>query len=181
MANKYVKYTNLTEQKFRQFLKLYAAGLNAVQISSITEINRNTVNKYIAQIRLTLAECNESEVRTAINFKIKVKQDKVKIITILEEEQTQAHLEDANKCSAIIDLNNLSLMFSKGCLLEQMEHKCKINSFWSYYKTKHATARGLDKARAYYHLNEAAYHYNNQDVKVYTGLLTTLRKRPLYS
>ena len=56
MKNKYANRSKISEAKFRQIVKLFAADLDAGQIAEIASINRNTVNRYLAAIRLRIAE-----------------------------------------------------------------------------------------------------------------------------
>ena len=46
----------ITRAKFRQILKLFALDLTATQITVLTDLNRNTVNRYLTLIRQSVAE-----------------------------------------------------------------------------------------------------------------------------
>ena len=60
MSNKYAKRAKISETKFRYILKLFSLDLNAKQISELTRLNRNTINRYLKEIRMRLAEiCKE--------------------------------------------------------------------------------------------------------------------------
>lgn len=61
MSNKYVKRSRISEKKFRHLVKLFSLDLGAVQISEITYLNRNTVNRYLKTIRTRIAEFCELE------------------------------------------------------------------------------------------------------------------------
>ena len=61
MRNKYVKRSRISEKKFRQLVKLFALDLDAVQISELSHLNRNTVNRYLKAIRTRIAEFCEVE------------------------------------------------------------------------------------------------------------------------
>jgi transposase-like protein len=54
--NKYAKRSKISEAKFRQIIRLFAEDLDAGQIASITSLNRNTINRYLAAIRRRIAE-----------------------------------------------------------------------------------------------------------------------------
>ena len=56
MKNKYANRSKISEAKFRQLVRLFAADLDAGQIAEIANLNRNTVNRYLAAIRLRIAE-----------------------------------------------------------------------------------------------------------------------------
>ena len=61
LKNKYANRSKISEAKFRQIVKLFAADLDAGQIAEIASINRNTVNRYLTAIRLRIAEYCEDE------------------------------------------------------------------------------------------------------------------------
>src|SRR5918997_3417914 len=46
----------ISRAKFRQLLKLFALDLTAVQVTALTGLNRNTVNRYLRLIRQVIAE-----------------------------------------------------------------------------------------------------------------------------
>lgn len=54
--NKYVKRSKISEAKFREVLRLFSYELTAKQISQITKLNRNTVNRYMLEIRKKVAD-----------------------------------------------------------------------------------------------------------------------------
>ena len=58
--NKYVRRAKISEYKFRKMVKYFAEDLSATQISILTAINRNTVNRYLNEIRGRIVEfCEE--------------------------------------------------------------------------------------------------------------------------
>jgi transposase len=59
--NKYVKRSKISEAKFRQMLKLFAYDLDAQTIASLTNLNRNTVNRYMGMMRARIAEFCETQ------------------------------------------------------------------------------------------------------------------------
>jgi transposase-like protein len=75
MKNRYANETHFTKCKFRQFLQLFCKDLTALQIASLTHLNRNTVNLWINRIRariLFIAEqeklCNADNVQADETF-----------------------------------------------------------------------------------------------------------------
>jgi transposase len=54
MKNKYAKSSHISERKFQQLVRLFAAGLEASQIARLTNLNRNTINRYLKRIRQRL-------------------------------------------------------------------------------------------------------------------------------
>ena len=61
MRNKYVQRFRISEKKFRPLLKLFPLDLDAIQISQLSHLNRNTVNRYLAALRTRMAEFCELE------------------------------------------------------------------------------------------------------------------------
>ncbi|HBS27936.1 MAG TPA: IS1595 family transposase, partial [Phycisphaerales bacterium] len=51
MKNRYVIRSRISEARFRRFVRCVAADLTAVQIASLTGLNRNTVNRLLACLR----------------------------------------------------------------------------------------------------------------------------------
>ena len=51
MKNKYYNRSRISEQKFREVLNYFCADLTAQQITHLTHLNRNTINKILTLIR----------------------------------------------------------------------------------------------------------------------------------
>ena len=56
IKNKYANRSKISEKKFRQILRLFSLDLDALQIASITGLNRNTINRYLKAIRERIAD-----------------------------------------------------------------------------------------------------------------------------
>lgn len=54
--NKYVRRAKISEYKFRKMVKYFAEDMSATQIAIETAINRNTVNRYLNEIRSRMME-----------------------------------------------------------------------------------------------------------------------------
>ena len=61
MKNKYFYRSRLSEAKFRDILRLFSEDLTAVQTSSLTKININTINNIFKKLRERIAELCEKE------------------------------------------------------------------------------------------------------------------------
>ncbi len=61
IKNKYVNRAKISEAKFRELIRYFAADLSATQISYLSGLNRNTINRYLSEIRKRLAEHCEIE------------------------------------------------------------------------------------------------------------------------
>ncbi len=55
IKNKYANRSKISEKKFRQIVRLFCLDLDALQIASVTGLNRNTVNRYLKAIRQRIA------------------------------------------------------------------------------------------------------------------------------
>jgi transposase len=59
IKNKYANRSKISEKKIRQIVKLFSLDLDASQIAKITCLNRNTINRYVSEIRERIADyCN---------------------------------------------------------------------------------------------------------------------------
>jgi len=60
-VNRYKKRARIPEYKFRQIVRHFSLDLTASQIAKLTNVNRNTINKYLMQIRQNIAEYCEQQ------------------------------------------------------------------------------------------------------------------------
>lgn len=60
-VNKYKKRAHISEYQFRQIVKHFSLDLTATQIAKLIGINRNTINKYLMQIRQKIAQYCEQQ------------------------------------------------------------------------------------------------------------------------
>ena len=56
VKNKYVIRSRISEAKFRQIILLFSEDLSATQISHLTGLSRQTINKYLTAIRLRILD-----------------------------------------------------------------------------------------------------------------------------
>jgi len=61
MVNRYLYRSRISEAKFREIIKLFCADLTASQISELSSISRNSINKIIKALRTRIAEHCEQE------------------------------------------------------------------------------------------------------------------------
>jgi transposase-like protein len=61
MKNKYIKVAHISETKFREVVKYFSEDLTATQISNLTGLNRNTINRYLKLIRERIVNICESD------------------------------------------------------------------------------------------------------------------------
>ena len=56
IKNKYANRSKISEKKIRQIVKLFSFDLDASQIAKITSLNRNTINRYLPEIRARISD-----------------------------------------------------------------------------------------------------------------------------
>ena len=61
MKNRYIKHAHISENKFRQVLRLFCADLTSTQIAEVTKINRNTINRVLQLLRARILKLTEEE------------------------------------------------------------------------------------------------------------------------
>jgi len=59
--NKYINRSRISEAKFRDIVRYFSLDLDAHKIAILTNLNRNTINRYVTLIRQRIAEFCESE------------------------------------------------------------------------------------------------------------------------
>ena len=59
--NRYLKNARISEQKTREIVRYFALDLEATKIAKLTNLNRNTINRYLKIIRICVAKrCEKS-------------------------------------------------------------------------------------------------------------------------
>ncbi len=56
IKNKYANRSKISEKKTREIIKLFSLDLDASQITQISGLNRNTINRYLTEIRKTISD-----------------------------------------------------------------------------------------------------------------------------
>jgi transposase len=59
--NRYIKFSRISEAKFRELLRHFTHDLDAFTIASLVQLNRNTVNRYLNLFRKRIAEFCEQQ------------------------------------------------------------------------------------------------------------------------
>ena len=59
--NKYINRSRISEAKFRDIVRYFSLDLDAHKIAFLTNLNRNTINRYVTLIRQRIAEFCESK------------------------------------------------------------------------------------------------------------------------
>ena len=63
--NRYIYRSKISEAKFRELIRYFSDDLDATEITSLSGLNRNTVNRYLKAVRERIAEHCESESKPA--------------------------------------------------------------------------------------------------------------------
>lgn len=71
IKNKYANRSKISEKKLRKIIKLFTIDLNAFQIAQLTDLNRNTINRYLKGIRVAIAKFCEKQ----SPFKVEIEVD----------------------------------------------------------------------------------------------------------
>lgn len=125
MNNKYVNRSKISEAKFRKLVKLFSLDLTAKQISELTDLNRNTVNRYLSGIRMRIAEhCNKIDPHSSKNNRPIEKK--------IEDHTVIGLTENLQKIFISIPDQSLILRI-KGVQEPVNEHLKKLNSGKIYY------------------------------------------------
>ena len=61
IKDKYANRSKISGAKFRELLRLFSLNLETTQIAELTGLNRDTVNRFLKEIRIRLAELCEQQ------------------------------------------------------------------------------------------------------------------------
>lgn len=199
MKNRYVNRAKISEAKFRDLVRFFALDLTAIQIAEITGLNRNTVNRYLTEIRNKICRYSWLSAPPGLRIpKSEIDGDQCSFCVLVREEDSLifAEILPAN----LADNNNLDLMKALGFDIlintengthqfignkpsDKEKHRKKINrieNFWSIAKSRLAKFKGIHSTTYQLHVKESEFRYNNRNDDLYQLLLKILRKDPLF-
>lgn len=199
MNNKYVNRAKISEAKFRELVRLFALDLTATQMAELTGLNRNTVNRYVNEIRKKLA--TYCEITSPVTYKpccsMEVPKDELRYLGILEKNGTicvrpMLKLDNAERtfnCTGnaepdlIVDLTKDRHIWKKS--RKQMKQKrrsklSRIDGFLGYTKSRMEKFKGIHNQTYFLHLKESEFRYNNDKDKLYHLILKIVRNDPLF-
>ena len=61
VRNRYIKYSKISEKKFKEIVRLFALDLSATHIAKVVGISRQSINKYFKQIRKIIALYSDAQ------------------------------------------------------------------------------------------------------------------------
>ena len=79
MKNKYVKVSHISEPKFKEIVKLFSEDLSATQIANLTNLNRNTINRYLMLFRERIVQMGEDADKNIKLFEDNIKPNSLQI------------------------------------------------------------------------------------------------------
>lgn len=203
MINRYVNRAKISEVKFRELIRFFSLDLTATQIAELTGLNRNTVNRYLTEIRkkiiryceitspLPVNNAQVSETKGHKSFSILIKEHGSKIYTGITLPKQQIdnktgveNLYDMiSNFDMLIDMDSGKHHYLGEKNSDNDQHRRKVNrieSFWGNAKSRLAKFKGMHSSTFKYHLKECEFRYNNRDQDLYQQLLKILRKDPLF-
>lgn len=203
MQNKYVNRAKISEAKFRELVRFFSLDLTATQIAELTGLNRNTVNRYLKEIRkkithycissspIIIKKFPELERTNNSSFSILLRENDGNIYTEIAPVKSYIdQLEDDflkdfiyTNFDILIDPNELKHHILAPRSAQLNNHRKKINrieNFWGNAKSRLVKFKGMHSSTFHYHMKECEFRFNNRDRNLYPLLLKILRKNPLF-
>lgn len=202
MNNKYVNRAKISEAKFRELVRFFSLDLNAIQIAKITHLNRNTVNRYLKEIRKKIdTYCISTSTFKRFNISVDNENENLCFVILIREysgfvsadlhkkqidkmmgKEEWLQLYDNSEYQLLIDLEKESHYYLANSPLSSSDRTRvnRIENFWSHSKARLAKFKGLQTTTIRYHLRECEFRYNNRDKDIYSLLLKIIRKDPLF-
>ena len=199
MNNKYVNRAKISEAKFRELVRFFSLDLTAIQIAEITGLNRNTVNRYLTEIRRKITRYSDLAAPPSLRvpkalmnensgpFSILVKESESKIYAEIVSNESidekSRSLLGATGFDMLINIEHHHHMFIGTKSRDQAKHRRKINrieSFWGSAKSRLAKFKGIHSSTYNLHVKECLFRYNHRNEDLYLLLLKILRNDPLF-
>jgi len=196
MKNKYVNRSKISEAKFRELVRFYSLDLTALQIAELTGLNRNTVNRYLTEIRKKITGFTEAASPVSIlPPSIKVVEEVDQYLILIKEEGTEIFTDVINKSNhyvirqiegqydLVIDMETGKHQYIGGDKNHRDSSRRKLNrikSFWGNVKSRLSKFKGIHASTFRLHLKECEFRHNNRNEDLYQLLLKILRNNPLF-
>lgn len=196
MNNKYVNRAKISEAKFRELVRFFSIDLTAIQIAELTGLNRNTVNRYLTEIRKKITRYTEATSPAWINHQperdipetaqcmILIKEQEGKIYTqVLDKSDVNSLRKHEEHFDLVIDMESGKQNFRAGKKETGDSSRRKLNrieSFWGNAKSRLSKFKGMHSSTFRFHLKECEFRYNNRSEDIYQLLLKILRNDPLF-
>jgi len=202
MNNKYVNRAKISEAKFRELIRFFSLDLNAIQIAKITHLNRNTVNRYLKEIRKKIdMYCISTSTFKRFNISVDDETDNSCFVILIRESSgviaADLYLRPKDKAMGKEDWLNIYENSEYHLLIDPEKeshyylvnspmssiHRIRVNrieNFWSHSKSRLAKFKGLQTTTIRYHLRECDFRYNNRNKDLYNQVLKIIRNDPLF-
>ncbi len=200
--NRYIIRSRISEAKFREIVKLFLLDLQANQISQISGISRNSINKYLKAIRITIIKNNPLPTTISHEFSHNPNPNLIGVINyngkiytqLIPESKEEEILQQIKHRLDKTDENLQSTQIYNGIIhlkkhryyrlenTEQTNTKYAITTseaFWGYSKNRLSKFRGLSKNSIDLHFKECEFRFNTKDQDQYSLLLKLFREKPL--
>lgn len=203
MKNKYVNRSKISEAKFREIVRLFSLDLTAIQIADLTGLNRNTINRYLTEIRKKIVRYSllssplpanklpDHQEKDADHFVILIGEFETMIYTQMmplkaafknKKPGNHTRLKEAG-FDVLINLDDDKHYFLGEKNSDSNKHRLKrnrIENFWANAKSRLAKFKGMHSSTFRYHIKECEFRYNQRNKDLYQLLLKILRKDPLF-
>lgn len=203
MRNKYVNRAKISEAKFRELIRFFSLDLTAIQIAELTGLNRNTVNRYLTEIRrkisryckitspITLSDIPETDQDDYHSYSILIRELDSRIYTQIVPSREEIELNMVHERRSgllsnfdlLIDLNSGNHHILNKNSSDRVRHRAKVNrieSFWGNAKSRLAKFKGMHSSTFRFHLKECEFRFNHNSEDLYLLLLKILRNDPLF-
>lgn len=196
MKNKYVNRSKISEAKFRELVRFFSLDLTALQIAELTGLNRNTVNRYLTEIRKKITGYTEATSPVSIippskkveevvdQYLILIKEEGAEIFTeVINKSNHDVFRQAEDQYDLMIDLETGKHHSVGGDKNHGDSSKRKLNrikSFWGNVKFRLSKFKGIHSSTFRLHLKECEFRYNNRNEDLYQLLLKILRNNPLF-
>lgn len=201
MKNKYVNRSKVSEAKFRDLVRYFSLDLTATQIAQLTGLNRNTVNRYLTEIRRKIASYLERTAPHALPHNPtrtpSGETDAVILVYCAEKKVTTSILSvsrDNNWRENVADIAasathlGLAIHGESGDLYEHTTGQARdrevgireAKRFWSTVHSRLSKFKGIRTSTCLYHLKECEFRFNHRQEELYPLVLQILRKDPLF-
>jgi transposase len=207
--NPYAARAKISQPKLRQLVRYFAIDLNATQIAQLTNLNRNTVNRYVRAIRERIAtsSCGESGCAAqqppatgfvfARRFKLPGRAERTRgtavfhvflhgerICTQVAEtyvvDELLAVSRGKIKCDRMIYLDTCLLESLTGPGTAARQRAGELEAFWAFLRTRLAKFRGTSGRTFELHLKECEFRFNRRQQDMRKTILRSLRDEPLF-
>lgn len=128
LKNKYVRRAKISEYKFRKMVKYFAEDMSATQIAEKIALNRNTVNRYLNEIRERIVEFCEQYAPFDEELR---EEHEVAEFFANKEDVPQVNLALTKKIS-----NNLGILKRRGKVYAEMIANCTTAKLGALLNTK---------------------------------------------